>query len=146
MRLAGLASQETCATRTKEHSIDPAIRVSQLTKHFRVHQKAPGLRGSLRGLFRREYRDVAAVEDVTFDIAAGEVVGFLGPNGAGKTTTLKCLAGLLYPTAGDARVLGFTPHKREKAYLRQCAQVMGQRNQLLWDLPAMETFLVNQAI
>jgi ABC-2 type transport system ATP-binding protein len=125
---------------------NPAIRVAQLTKHFRVHQKAPGLGGSLRSLFRREYRTVKAVEDVTFDIAAGEVVGFLGPNGAGKTTTLKCLAGLLYPTSGEARVLGFTPHKREKAYLRQYALVMGQRNQLLWDLPAMETFLVNQAI
>jgi ABC-2 type transport system ATP-binding protein len=123
-----------------------SIEATGLTKHFQVHQKAPGLRGSLRGLFRREYKTVRAVDDVSFTIAEGEVVGFLGPNGAGKTTTLKCLAGLLYPTAGEVRVLGHTPHRREKAYLRRYALVMGQRNQLLWDLPAMETFLVNQAI
>jgi ABC-2 type transport system ATP-binding protein len=123
-----------------------SIEVNGLTKHFRVHQKAAGLSGSLRGLFKREYRTVKAVEDVTFAISEGEVVGFLGPNGAGKTTTLKCLAGLLYPTTGDVKVLGYTPHRREKDYLRRYTFVMGQRNQLLWDLPAMETFLVNQAI
>ena len=123
-----------------------SIQVSRLAKHFQVHQKAPGLTGSLRSLFRRQYRTVKAVEDVSFDIAQGEVVGFLGPNGAGKTTTLKCLAGLLYPSGGEARVLGYVPHRREKDYLRQYTLVMGQRNQLLWDLPAMETFLVNQAI
>ena len=125
---------------------DISVQVTALTKHFRVHQKAAGLAGSLRSLVRREYKTVRAVEDVSFSIAEGEVVGFLGPNGAGKTTTLKCLAGLLYPTSGEARVLGFTPHRREKSYLRQYTLVMGQRNQLLWDLPAMETFLVNQAI
>jgi ABC-2 type transport system ATP-binding protein len=86
------------------------------------------------------------VDGISFDIAQGEIVGFLGPNGAGKTTTLKCLSGLLYPTAGQVTVLGFTPHRRERSYLTQFTLVMGQRNQLLWDLPAMETFLVNQAI
>ena len=123
-----------------------SIQVSHLTKHFRVHQKAPGLRGSLHSLFRREYKTVKAVDDISFAIAEGEVVGFLGPNGAGKTTTLKCLAGLLYPTAGNVQVLNHTPHLREKDYLRQYTLVMGQRNQLLWDLPAMETYLVNQTI
>ncbi len=123
-----------------------ALHVDHLTKYYQVHHKQAGLRGSLRSLFRREYETVKAVDGISFDIAQGEIVGFLGPNGAGKTTTLKCLSGLLYPTAGSAMVLGFTPHKREKAYLKQFTLVMGQRNQLLWDLPAMETFLVNQAI
>jgi ABC-2 type transport system ATP-binding protein len=111
-----------------------------------VHRKAPGLRGSLRNLVRRDYETVKAVDDISFDIEQGEVVGFLGPNGAGKTTTLKCLAGLLHPTAGSATVLGFVPHRREAAFLSQITLLMGQRNQLLWDLPAIETFLVNQAM
>ncbi len=123
-----------------------AISVRQLTKSYRVHHKEAGLHGSLRNLFARRYEAVAAVKGVSFDLAQGEIVGFLGPNGAGKTTTLKCLAGLLHPNAGSAAVLGFTPHRRERAFLKQITRVMGQRNQLLWDLPAMETFLVNQAI
>ncbi len=123
-----------------------SIHVQQLVKHYRVHHRAAGLRGSVRSLFRRQYETVRAVDGISFDIAQGEIVGFLGPNGAGKTTTLKCLSGLLYPTSGQVNVLGFTPHKRERNYLTQFTLIMGQRNQLLWDLPAMETFLVNQAI
>ena len=122
------------------------LRRDVLVKYYRVHHKEAGLRGSLRSLFRRQYETVKAVDGISFDIERGEIVGFLGPNGAGKTTTLKCLSGLLYPTDGSVTVLGFTPHKRKNAYLKQFTLVMGQRNQLLWDLPAMETFLVNQAI
>ncbi len=123
-----------------------SVHVDGLVKYYRVHHREAGLRGSLRSAFRRQYEQVKAVDGISFDIQQGEIVGFLGPNGAGKTTTLKCLSGLLYPTAGEATVLGFTPFKRENEYLRQFTLVMGQRNQLLWDLPAMETFLVNQAI
>ncbi len=123
-----------------------SLRVEQLVKHYRVHHKEPGLAGSLRNLVRRRYESVKAVDGLSFEIEAGEIVGFLGPNGAGKTTTLKCLAGLLYPTSGQASVLGYTPHRRERDFLRQITLVMGQRNQLTWDLPAIETFLVNQAI
>jgi ABC-2 type transport system ATP-binding protein len=123
-----------------------SVKVDHLVKYYRVHFKEPGLAGSVRSLLRRKYTTVKAVDDITFSIAEGEIVGFLGPNGAGKTTTLKCLSGLLYPTGGRAEVLGFTPSRREKAFLTGITLVMGQRNQLLWDLPAMETFLVNQAI
>jgi ABC-2 type transport system ATP-binding protein len=126
--------------------MNDTILVEAISKEYRAHQKEAGLRGSLRAFVRREYQTIRAVEEVSFRIGAGEVVGFLGPNGAGKTTTLKLLAGLLHPTRGRAEVLGFTPHKRDRAYLRSIAMVMGQRNQLFWDLPAMETFLVNQAI
>jgi ABC-2 type transport system ATP-binding protein len=122
------------------------IHVANLHKHYQVHEKEAGLMGSLRSLVARKYRTVKAVDGVTFDIAQGEMVGFLGPNGAGKTTTLKVLSGLLYPTSGDVTVMGFTPHKRETNYLKQFTLVMGQKQQLLWDLPALETFLVNQAI
>ncbi len=124
----------------------PQIDVNHLVKHYRVHRKAPGLMGSLQSFVRRRYRDVKAVDDISFQIEAGEVVGFLGPNGAGKTTTLKVLSGLLYPTGGRARILGFTPHARKAAFLKQITLVMGQKNQLNWDLPAMESFIVNQAI
>ena len=123
-----------------------SIHVNNLVKYYQVHHKEHGLRGSLRSLFHRRYETVRAVDGISFDIQQGEVIGFLGPNGAGKTTTLKCLSGLLHPTDGDISVLGFTPGKREQTYLRQFTLVMGQRNQLMWDLPAMETFLVNQAI
>jgi ABC-2 type transport system ATP-binding protein len=122
------------------------IHVDQLHKHYQVHEKEPGLAGSLKAFVARKYREVKAVDGVTFDIAPGEMVGFLGPNGAGKTTTLKVLSGLLYPTSGVATVMGFTPHKRETTYLKQFTLVMGQKQQLLWDLPAIETFLVNRAI
>jgi ABC-2 type transport system ATP-binding protein len=100
----------------------------------------------MRALFRRRHREVRAVDGISFAIESGEVVGFLGPNGAGKTTTLKMLSGLLYPTAGEARVLGFVPSRRERDYLRQITLVMGNRNQLQWDLPALDSFELNRAI
>jgi ABC-2 type transport system ATP-binding protein len=125
---------------------DPAVEVRDLTKHFRVHARKAGLASGVRSFFRRTYTDVKAVDGVSFSINPGEMVGFLGPNGAGKTTTLKCLSGLLHPTSGSTTVLGFTPHHRRPSFLRSFTLVMGQRNQLFWDLPAMETFLVNQAI
>jgi ABC-2 type transport system ATP-binding protein len=124
----------------------PQIHVAHLAKHYQVHEREAGLAGSLRAFVRRRYRVVKAVEDVSFDIEGGVMVGFLGPNGAGKTTTLKVLSGLLHPTAGDIRVLGYEPHRREAAYLKQFTLVMGQKQQLLWDLPAAETFLLNKAI
>jgi ABC-2 type transport system ATP-binding protein len=122
------------------------IVVEQLCKYYQVHQKEPGFVGSMKSFVKRRYFSVKAVDGVSFCIEPGEMVGFLGPNGAGKTTTLKVLAGLLFPTQGRASVLGFTPHERRPAYLKQFTLVMGQKNQLIWDLPAIETFLVNKAI
>jgi len=122
------------------------IVVEELRKYYDVHHKEPGLAGSLRSFVRRRYQHVKAVDGITFRIEPGEMVGFLGPNGAGKTTTLKVLSGLLYPTGGRVEVLGFTPYERRAAYLEQFTLVMGQKNQLMWDLPALETFLVNKAI
>jgi len=124
----------------------PAIVVSGLTKTFRTYKKQPGFGGAMRGLFKREYEQVFAVEKVSFKIEPGELVGFLGPNGAGKTTTLKMLAGLLYPTSGEARVLGHVPWERHDAYRRQFALVLGQKNQLWWDLPARESLELNANI
>ncbi len=123
-----------------------AIEVDGLSKWFRVHQRGAGLRASLGSLVRRRHVEVRAVDDVTFTVPAGEVVGFLGPNGAGKTTTLKCLSGLLHPSAGSVRVLGHTPHERDVAFLRRVSLVMGQRNSLFWDLPALDAFEVNREI
>src|SRR5687768_12510853 len=123
-----------------------SVAVEGLVKQFRVHRRGAGLRASVGSLVRRRHVEVRAVDGISFSLTAGEVVGFLGPNGAGKTTTLKCLAGLLHPSAGQVRVLGFVPHRRQRAFLEQITLIMGQRNQLFWDLPAMETFLVNQAI
>src|SRR5690242_5809750 len=122
------------------------IEVSQLRKWYRVHRREPGLRAALRSLVRRPYETVKAVEDITFSIGAGERVGFLGPDGAGKTTTLKVLSGLLHPTEGRVEVAGFVPQKRERGFLEQITLVMGQKQQLLWDLPPSETFLLNRAI
>jgi ABC-2 type transport system ATP-binding protein len=122
------------------------IEVERLRKWYRVHRRPPGLSAALRSLFHRAYEDVKAVEDVTFSIAAGERVGFLGPNGAGKTTTLKVLSGLLHPTEGRVSVAGFTPQERERGFLERITLVMGQKQQLLWDLPPSETFLLNRAI
>jgi len=123
-----------------------AIEVSNLTKAFRTYKKEPGFSGAVRGLFRRKYDQTLAVKDVSFSIEPGELVGFLGPNGAGKTTTLKMLSGLLYPTSGSARVLGYVPWERHDGYRRQFALLLGQKNQLWWDLPARETFDLNGRI
>jgi ABC-2 type transport system ATP-binding protein len=125
---------------------EPVVHVSELTKIFKVPEREAGLRAAAKALFRRQTRDVRAVDGISFEIGAGEVVGFLGPNGAGKTTTLKMLAGLLYPTDGEARVLGSVPSKREREYLRQMTMVMGNRNQLQWDIPALDSFELNRAI
>lgn len=116
------------------------IEVRNLTRVFRTYKKQPGFLGGLKGLFYREFEELAAAHDISFDIKEGEFVGFLGPNGAGKTTTLKMLSGLIYPTSGTARVAGFDPTKRENAYRRIFALVLGQKNQLWWDLPASESF------
>nr|WP_211341382.1 ATP-binding cassette domain-containing protein [Desulfoglaeba alkanexedens] len=124
----------------------PQIEVENLQKFYRVHHKEEGLLGSVRSLVNRRYRDVKAVDGITFSIESGEVVGFLGPNGAGKTTTLKVLSGLLYPTGGRVSILNGRPHERTPWFLKQITLVMGQKNQLLWDLPAIETFRVNQAV
>jgi ABC-2 type transport system ATP-binding protein len=122
------------------------IEVRNLTRVFRTYKKQPGFWGGVKGLFHREFEETAAAKDITFDIAEGEFVGFLGPNGAGKTTTLKMLSGLIYPTSGSARVAGYDPTKRENAYRRLFALVLGQKNQLWWDLPAIESFNLIRAI
>jgi ABC-2 type transport system ATP-binding protein len=122
------------------------IEVNQLAKSYRVYQKNEGLWASVRGLFRRSYREIAAVRDIDLTVEQGEFVAFLGPNGAGKTTTLKLLSGVIHPTGGAATVLGHTPWKRENAYRRRFALVMGQKNQLWWDLPAQESFRLHQQI
>jgi ABC-2 type transport system ATP-binding protein len=122
------------------------IEVEGLTKSFKVPVRETGVRESVRSLFRRDFRDVRAVEDISFELAPGEIVGFLGPNGAGKTTTIKMLTGLLHPSSGEARVLGYRPWDRERELLRRIALVMGQRNNLAWDLPAVDSFVLNQAI
>ncbi len=124
----------------------PAIEIHGLRKSYRVYQKREGLRASLRGLWCREYREVQAVRGIDLEVEAGEFVAFLGPNGAGKTTTLKLLSGVIYPTGGSATVLGHIPWKRENVYRRQFALVMGQKNQLWWDLPAQESFRLHQQI
>jgi ABC-2 type transport system ATP-binding protein len=125
---------------------DPTVRVSALTKVFKVPEREAGLRAATKSLLRRRWREVRAVDGIAFEIEPGEVVGFLGPNGAGKTTTLKMLSGLLHPTSGEALVLGHVPWRREKDYLRQMTLVMGNRNQLQWDLPALDSFELNRAI
>src|SRR5216110_1702566 len=124
----------------------PVIEVQGLTKSFRTYKKKPGLGGALKGLFHREHQITLAVKDVSFSIEEGELVGFLGPNGAGKTTTLKMLSGLLYPTSGSAKVLGYVPWERKDGYRRQFALLLGQKNQLWWDLPARESLELNARI
>lgn len=123
-----------------------SIHVSNLCKTYFVPERKPGLRSALKSLVKRKTRAVQAVNSISFDIQPGEVVGFLGPNGAGKTTTLKMLSGLLYPTGGEATVLGYQPEKRDKNFLRQIALVMGNRNQLQWDIPATDSFDLNRVI
>ena len=124
----------------------PAIHVADLRKTFHVPVRDEGLRAAVSSLVRRKTKDVPAVAGVSFDIEPGEIVGFLGPNGAGKTTTLKMLSGLLYPTSGEISVLGHEPSKREGAYLRQITMVMGNRQQLQWDLPALDSYELLRAI
>ncbi len=124
----------------------PVIEVNGLSKSFRTYRKKPGFKGALSGLFRREYLETTAVRDVRFSVEEGELVGFLGPNGAGKTTTLKMLSGLLYPTSGSARVLGYVPWERDDGYRRQFALLLGQKNQLWWDLPAFDSLELNAKI
>ncbi len=122
------------------------IQVRELRKEYRVHRREPGLGASIRSLFHRRREVVRAVDGISFSVGPGERVGFLGPNGAGKTTTLKVLSGLLHPTAGEVQVAGFVPARREVEFLKSITLVMGQKQQLIWDLPPSETFALNRAI
>ncbi|MFZ9887399.1 MAG: ABC transporter ATP-binding protein [Myxococcota bacterium] len=122
------------------------VSARDLRKSYRVATKSPGLWSTIRSFAHREYRQVEAVRGVTFDIVAGEVVGFLGPNGAGKTTTMKMLSGLVHPTSGDVTVSGYRPYARERQFLRHITLVMGQKQQLLWDLPAADSLRINAAV
>src|SRR5262245_9064910 len=122
----------------------PAIVADQLSKSFQVKVRDPGLKGAVTALFHPRYRPVHAVREVSFGIEPGEIVAFLGPNGAGKTTTLKMLAGLLFPSAGQVQVAGFNPWTGGPDFKRRIALVLGNRQQLVWDLPAEETFLLNR--
>lgn len=124
----------------------PVITVHNISKHFLVPERESGLTAAMRSLLRPQRRSVPAVDDVSFEIAKGEVVGFLGPNGAGKSTTLKMLSGVLHPSSGDVRVLGYKPNERKAEYLRRIALLMGGRNQLMWDLPAADSFELQRAI
>ena len=124
----------------------PAIHVRDLRKTYVVSEREAGAVAALRSLVYRHTQTIPAVDGISFDLAPGEIVGFLGPNGAGKTTTLKMVSGLLHPTAGELTVLGHVPWKRERAFLRQITLVMGQRNQLVWDIPALDSFELNRAI
>ncbi|NOY15123.1 MAG: ATP-binding cassette domain-containing protein [bacterium] len=125
----------------------PVIQVGGLKKYFYQYKKPPGLKGIFTSLFKRQYFTVKAVDDISFTVNPGEIIGFIGPNGAGKTTTIKILSGILHPTQGEVKVLGYTPYQRETAYLKQIALVMGQKmQQLLLDLPAMDALLLNKDI
>jgi ABC-2 type transport system ATP-binding protein len=126
--------------------MNDTIHVDQLSKTYQVPEREGGFKAAVRGFFRRKYRDVHAVQQVSFNIQPGEVVGFLGPNGAGKTTTLKMLSGLVYPTSGKAQVMGFNPWERRTDFLQNMTLVMGQRSRLSWDIPASDSYLLNQAI
>ncbi|MFM1801490.1 MAG: hypothetical protein RJA81_842 [Planctomycetota bacterium] len=126
--------------------MSPIIEVDQISKTYRVFRKKEGIKGAIQGLFKREYKTVEAVRQISFQIEPGEFVAFLGPNGAGKTTTLKMLSGLIYPSSGTAKVLGYTPWQREDPFRRQFSLVMGQKNQLWWDLPAADSFELHREI
>ena len=131
---------------TDRVQVPSAIHVQNLHKTYIVVEREAGVRAALASLVHRSKKEIPAVDGISFDLAPGEIVGFLGPNGAGKTTTLKMLSGLLHPTAGQVSVLGFLPWKRDKSFLRQITLVMGQRNQLVWDIPAADSFELNRAI
>ncbi|MCP9880643.1 ATP-binding cassette domain-containing protein [Cyanobium sp. A1C-AMD] len=122
------------------------IRASGLSKTYRISEKQPGLAGTIQHLLRRRHRDVLAVDGISFTIEPGEIVGFLGPNGAGKTTTLKMLTGLIHPSGGELEVAGHEPFRRQARFLRQITLVMGNRQQLIWDLPALDSLRVNAAV
>ncbi|MCP9777524.1 MULTISPECIES: ATP-binding cassette domain-containing protein [unclassified Cyanobium] len=122
------------------------IRASGLSKTYRISEKQPGLAGTIQHLLRRRHRDVLAVDGISFTIEPGEIVGFLGPNGAGKTTTLKMLTGLIHPSGGELEVAGHQPYRRQARFLRQITLVMGNRQQLIWDLPALDSLRVNAAV
>lgn len=122
------------------------ISVKNLSKNYSVYKKEPGISGSLKSIFSRKNEIVNAVKDVSFEIEEGELIGFIGPNGAGKTTTLKCLSGLLYPTSGEISVMGFKPQERKNDFLKKIGLIMGQKNQLWWDLPAIDSFLLQKEI
>jgi ABC-2 type transport system ATP-binding protein len=124
----------------------PIIEVNSLSKIYPVALKQPGLKGTLKHFFQRQYRQIKAVEGISFTIEPGEIVGFLGPNGAGKTTTLKMLTGLIYPSTGVVRVAGAIPFQRRRDFLKQISLVMGQKQQLLWDLPALDSLRINAAV
>ncbi|NDJ24519.1 ATP-binding cassette domain-containing protein [Nostoc sp. B(2019)] len=124
----------------------PIIVAEKLSKFYPVAVKEPGIKGTINHLFRRTYRSIQAVQDVSFEIAPGEVVGFLGPNGAGKTTTLKMLTGLIHPSGGTVRVAGHIPFRRDEAFLQKITLVMGQKQQLIWDLPALDSLKINAAV
>ena len=124
----------------------PVVQIKDLRKVYVVSRQEAGAKAALQSLVHRRTQEVPAVDGISFDLAPGEIVGFLGPNGAGKTTTLKMLAGLLYPTSGEATVLGYVPWKRQKNFLKQITLVMGQRNQLVWDIPALNSFELNRVI
>ena len=126
--------------------MQPVIKVNNLSKHFKVHKRKLGLKESIKSVFHRKYETVKAVDGISFNINQGELIGFIGPNGAGKTTTLKMLSGLLYPTSGEVEVLGYFPFDKKHEFLKQISLVMGQKNQLIWDLPAEETFKLNQKV
>jgi viologen exporter family transport system ATP-binding protein len=127
-------------------ALPPAVRIRDLHKTYVVSEREGGVRAALASLVRRRKQEVKAVDGISFDLSPGEIVGFLGPNGAGKTTTLKMLSGLLHPTAGDLCVLGYVPWKRDRNFLRQITLVMGQRNQLVWDIPPIDSFELNRAV
>jgi ABC-2 type transport system ATP-binding protein len=138
---------ETLSSRPDSSNVAlPAVHIKDLRKVYVVSHQETGTRATMQNLVHRRKLEIAAVDGISFDVAPGEVVGFLGPNGAGKTTTLKMLSGLLHPTSGEATVLGYVPWKREKSFLRQITLVMGQRNQLVWDISALSSFELNRAI
>ncbi|MEM7336007.1 MAG: ABC transporter ATP-binding protein [Chloroflexota bacterium] len=126
--------------------MEPIINVQKLQKVYTINEREAGVAAAVRSLFKRKTRDIVAVNQIDLQVGQGEIVGFLGPNGAGKTTTLKMLAGLLHPTSGSASVLGFSPWERQRPYLRQMTLVMGQRNQLVWDIPAADTFALHRVV